>query len=68
MIRVIRIADEVIVRIDPRWTEFRIRIELLEVVISMVAWTKEAVRIIQKIVPIAYKQTESIPLPRGGRV
>ena len=68
MIRVVRIADEVIVRIDPRWTKFRIRIELLEVVISMVAWTKEAVRIIQEIIPIAYEQTESIPSPRGGRV
>ena len=68
MIRIVRIADEVIVRIDPRWTKFRIRIELLEVVISMVAWTKEAVRIIQEIIPIAYEQTESIPSPRGGRV
>ena len=48
MIRAVRIADEVIVRIDPRWTRFRIRIKLLEVVVSMVAWTKERVSIIQK--------------------
>ena len=68
MIRVVRIADEVIVRIDPRWTRFRIRIELLKVVVSTVAWTKEAVSIIQKIIPIAYEQAESIPLTRGGRV
>ena len=68
MIRAVRIADEVIVRIDPRWTRFRIRIKLLEVVVSMVAWTKEAVSIIQKIIPIAYEQTESIPLTRVGRV
>ena len=66
MIRVVSIADEVIVRIDPRWTRFRIRIKLLEVVVSMVAWTKEAVRIIEKIIFISYEQTESIPLPRGG--
>ena len=68
MIRVVRIADEVIVRIDPRWTRFRIRIKLLEVVVSTVAWTKKAVSIIEKIIPIPYEQTESIPLPRGGRV
>ncbi len=68
MIRAVRITDEVIVRIDPRWTRFCIRIELLEVVVSTVAWTEEAVSIIQKIISIAYEQAESIPLTRGRRV